>query len=95
MNKLIRCIHFYFEPKKEYPTFKYKEIKDNPVDEYYKTSYKLYLLPLYPEKYEEKNLQMTDIDWEVSVIELSEFNEIYKKMKKSKRKMVKKLTIGQ
>lgn len=40
--------HFYFQPLEESKTFEYKEKKKTPTDEYYTTSFNLYLLPIIP-----------------------------------------------
>lgn len=64
--------HYFFQPKKEYSAFKYEEIKVNPSDEYFKSSFRLYLLPIYPKEFDINKIKQSDIKWEVSVIEWSE-----------------------
>jgi hypothetical protein len=41
-------IHYYFEPIAVNPTLPYKEDKKKPADEFYETSFRLYLLPIAP-----------------------------------------------
>lgn len=65
-------VHFYFEPLTVNPTLPYAEEKKTPKDEYYKTSYRLYLLPVAPsgaksiEEFEKSilNWEVTSINWE-------------------------------
>lgn len=40
--------HYYFEPIAVNPTLPYKEDKKTPSDEFYETSFRLYLLPIAP-----------------------------------------------
>ncbi len=40
--------HYYFEPISVNPSLPYEEEKKKPSDEFYKTSYRLYLLPIAP-----------------------------------------------
>ena len=75
-------IWYYFEPLKEYNPFRYIEIREDPNDKYFKTSFSLYLLPVIPKSvtnlkklkmYTDKN--MMDIDWEVAKIIWTENDE--------------------
>jgi len=73
MNRFLgNGIHYYFEPKKEYKIFKYIEKRNKPEDQYYETSFRLYLLPVVPSSITTKEqLENAKLNWEVTVIEWS------------------------
>lgn len=64
--------HFYFEPLSTNSSLPYAEKKKQDSDKYYRTSYRLYLLPIVPDKaksitefYESiRNWEVTAITWE-------------------------------
>jgi hypothetical protein len=47
-NTLGHGAHYYFEPITVNPSLPYKEEKTTPSDDFYKTSYRLYILPIAP-----------------------------------------------
>jgi hypothetical protein len=69
-------VHYYFKPLKENPAFKYIENRKKPTDEYFATSFRLYLLPVIPKTVSSaKDLEPHLLAWEVMLIEWSEENE--------------------
>lgn len=65
--------HVYFEPLKENKYFPYKEEKDNPNDKFYKTNYRLYVLPVIPDSIKtSEELNQTKLKMEVVLIEWSD-----------------------
>ncbi len=65
-------VHYYFQPKEEYKAFEYIEKKEKPEDQYFKTSFRLYLLPVIPSSISKnEQLKSTTINWEVATIEWS------------------------
>lgn len=62
-------IHYYFQPKDEYKIFKYFEIKKNPEDLYFETSFRLYLFPVISSSISTlEQLKKTVVNWEVATI---------------------------
>lgn len=65
-------IHYYFQPKKEYKAFEYVEKRENPDDQYFKSSFRLYLLPVIPPEIKTiEQLGGAKTNWEVTIIEWS------------------------
>lgn len=65
-------IHYYFQPKAEQKFFEYVEQRDKPNNKYFKTSFRLYLLPVIPSTITTaKQLENEKLKWEVAVIEWS------------------------
>lgn len=63
-------VHYYFQPKKEYKAFPYLEVDKKEKDEFYKTSFRLYLLPVISSSIKDnEELKNTKMMWEVSLIE--------------------------
>lgn len=64
--------HYYFEPLKAYKAFRYVEKRKKPSDEFFPTSFVLYLFPVIPkivkslEEFE--NISDKDVNWEVASI---------------------------
>ena len=57
---------YYFEPTKEYEAFQYIEKRQNPNDEFFATSFSLYLLPAIPKNAKSlKTLETYKLEWEV------------------------------
>jgi hypothetical protein len=77
MNQFIgNGVHFYFRPSKDYLAFKYIEKPKKPNDEYFATSFRLYLLPVIPKDASSpKELESPLLKWEVTLVEWSEDNE--------------------
>jgi hypothetical protein len=73
MNRFLgNGIHFYFQPKAEHKVFEYVEKRENPNDKYFKTSFRLYLLPVIPLTIKTaEQLDNEKLKWEVAVIEWS------------------------
>jgi hypothetical protein len=73
---LGRGIHYYFQPRQEYTAFKYIEKRKKPDDQYFATSFRLYLLPVIPKTVSSvKDLEPDLLKWEVALIEWSEESE--------------------
>jgi hypothetical protein len=69
-------IHYYFKPKKSYKAFKYIEKRNDPNNEYFETSFRLYLLPVVPSTIKNaEELMIQDVKWEVAVIQWSDETE--------------------
>lgn len=69
-------VHYYFKPLKEYPAFKYIEKRKKPNDEYFATSFRLYLLPVIPKTTSSaEDLKPHLLKWEVAVVEWTEDSE--------------------
>lgn len=65
-------VHYYFQPKEVYKIFEYVEKREKPEDQYFNTSFRLYLLPVIPPKITTKEqLENTKLNWEVATIEWS------------------------
>ena len=65
-------IHYYFQPIIDSKAFDYVERKGKPEDRYFKTSFRLYLLPVIPSSIKSNSdFETTDIKWEVTTIEWS------------------------
>ncbi len=66
-------LHFYFQPRRPYDLFPFVEEREKPGDKYFKTSFRLYLMPVIPAS--AKTLADLDksksTDHEVVVIEWS------------------------
>lgn len=66
-------LHFYFQPRRTYDLFPFVEEREKPGDKYFKTSFRLYLMPVIPAS--AKTLADLDksksTDHEVVVIEWS------------------------
>jgi len=63
-------VHYYFQPEQEYKAFEYIEKPKQPTDEYFETSFRLYLLPLIPASITtKKQLENARTNWEVAHIE--------------------------
>jgi hypothetical protein len=63
----------YFKPTKEYEAFKYLEQKDKPEDKFSKTTFRMYLFPVFPKDApSRKNLSEADLKYEVALIEWSD-----------------------
>lgn len=59
-------IHFYIEPESAHELFPYIERKETPEDTEYETSYRLYLLPVFPPDIKTLDeLNDAVLDWEV------------------------------
>lgn len=68
-------ISVYFKPLKEYEPFKYSEKRKKPDDNFFATTFRLYLLPVFPKNAQtrtRKNLSASELKWEVTVVEWSE-----------------------
>lgn len=64
-------IHYYFEPAKEYSAFPYIE-KPDEGDDWFPTSFRLYLLPVIPPSIESSDeLTSSNIAWKAVLIEWS------------------------
>lgn len=63
-------VHYYFQPQNKYKIFEYIEKREKPDDQYFKTSFSLYLLPSIP------SITLTDktekLNWEVAIIRWSD-----------------------
>lgn len=69
---LGRGIHYYIQPKEVYKEFEYVEKREKPEDQYFRTSFRLYLLPVIPATATTmKQLENTKVNWEVTDIEWS------------------------
>ena len=65
-------IHYYFQPKEEYKIFEYVEKREKPEDQYFGTSFRLYLLPVIPSTITTiEQLEKAKLNWEVTSIEWS------------------------
>lgn len=65
-------IHYFFQPMKEYKAFEYIEKKEDPENQYYETSFRLYMLPIIPHSFKKiEQLEKLTPKWEVAVIEWS------------------------
>lgn len=65
--------HVYFEPLKENKYFPYKEEKDKPSDKFYKTNFRLYVLPVIPDSIKTtEELNKSKLKMEVVLIEWSD-----------------------
>jgi len=66
-------IHYYFQPMKSYEAFKYMERKKKPTDKYFKSSFRLYLIPTTSSiDANDPKIKEKKMDWEVSLIEWSD-----------------------
>lgn len=73
MNRFLgNGIHYYFQPKDDNKFFEYVEKHEKPKEKYFKTSFRLYLLPVIPSSIKTvEQLNKTKLNWEVSTIEWS------------------------
>lgn len=71
MNKFLgQGVHYYFQPQVESKFFEYVEKRKKPDDKYFKTSYRLYLLPVIPSSIKTvEELEKTPLRMEVELIE--------------------------
>lgn len=69
--------HFYFQPRKAYEAFPYEERREKPQDEFFGSSYRLYLLPVIPSgiKSLSELEKAKDPGYEVLVIEWSRYRD--------------------
>ena len=68
--------HFYFEPKTKNSHFPYKEIKENSKENFFKTNFQLYLLPIVPSSVNSiDELDSTKFNMEVGLIMWSDFKK--------------------
>jgi hypothetical protein len=74
MNKFLgEGIHYYFSPQIENAAFPYVEHRDRPDDKYFKTSFRMYLLPVIPPSIATlEQLNKAKLKWEVTTIEWSD-----------------------
>jgi hypothetical protein len=66
-------VHYYFKPKSENKAFPYIEKRTKPDDQFFETSFRLYLFPAIPPNV--KTIQQLDklkLKWEVATIEWSD-----------------------
>lgn len=67
-----RGIHVYFKPAKENKAFKYVENRKKPDAKYFETSFRLYVLPVFPkDALKRKEVPSELVTWEVMVVEWS------------------------
>ena len=65
-------LHYYFEPKEAYKAFNYVERPEKQGEQYFPTSFRLYLLPVIPNTITNiEQFEKATLKWEVSVIEWS------------------------
>ena len=65
--------NLYFKPLKEYPAFEYSENPKKPGDKFFSTSFRIYLLPVFPkDALTRKGLRGADLKWEATQIEWSQ-----------------------
>jgi hypothetical protein len=63
-------VHYYFQPNKEYKIFKYVEYVKKPEDHFFKTSFRLYLLPVIPSTITtNEQFNKVKLNWEVTSIQ--------------------------
>jgi hypothetical protein len=86
-------LHYYFEPITVNPALPYKEEKTTPSDEFYKTSYRLYILPIAPKgakTIEEFGKAITKwevlaINWEELEVQRNSYSRDSKEEKEARR----------
>ena len=66
-------LNLYFKPAKQYEAFKYVEKRKKPSDKFFATSFRLYILPVFPKNVlDSKELRPDMLKWEVATVEWSE-----------------------
>lgn len=66
-------IHYFFQPQREYVGFPYSEKREDADAKHFETSFRLYLLPVFPKDVlTAKEFPQERMRWEVAVVEWSD-----------------------